>query len=136
MACPYFYPLEPIQGEAWVRAPRMPLGDTFDGLCRAGGEPAAPGEAELRSACNSGYGRGTCSRFPGTAGADALRFSITADDSSGLRLLCIEERDYGPQAHFSLRYVEGAIEGAPLDDCAARQARVFVESYLKRKARS
>ncbi|MGH9659209.1 MAG: hypothetical protein ACRD96_11740, partial [Bryobacteraceae bacterium] len=60
MACPYFYPVEKLAG-----APRgiAPLGDLYNGECRAAEPVAAPGDL-LRDFCNMGYAAGRCPRFP------------------------------------------------------------------------
>src|SRR5262249_9621337 len=90
MACPYFFPLHPtFEGEGPQHA-MLPLGGLWSGDCRAAhcGQ-SQPDEATVRSLCNLGYARGTCSRFPVEDGPDAVRFTISADDGDCLSLYCV-----------------------------------------------
>lgn len=119
MACPYFRPLREAE---WSEG-RAPLGGIFEGECARGGVC----DARL---CNFGYARGVCAHFPADAAADAVRFSMPAED----RLVWILERDHAPVAHGVLAWKDGQLASA-VDDPMAAQARVFVNVSLRRRAR-
>ena len=127
-------PEAPLGASGWARAPRMPLGDAYGGHCRAcAGEPVRPAETQLRELCNFGYARGRCDRFPAASGADAVRFSITSDDGSRVRMVYVVESEHAPLEHGSLEYLieERRLEGAGPGLLSA-QAAAFVASYLLR----
>jgi hypothetical protein len=135
MSCPYFYPLEP-RGAAGQDT-MLPLGDAWTGLCRADpDQPCRPDESQVRPLCNFGYARELCARFPVREGPDAVRFCVSEDDEARVRLYYVLECDHLPFAHGPLEYScsEGAFAVAPADENLARQARVYVESYLRRKS--
>ncbi len=115
----------------------MPLGGCWSGVCRARVEgPLDPDEALLRQVCNMGYARGRCSRFPAQNGPDAVRFTVRADDGSSIRIYYVLERDHHPFGHGPLEYSRaiGALVEPPQDGNLERQARAYVESYLRCKA--
>ena len=121
---------------AWIRSPRLPLGDPYGGACHA--HPAdivEPPEARQRDLCNCGYARGRCDRFPGDSAADAVRFSITGEDHGRIRLIYILEKDHAPAEHGALEYAESEarLDGPHTSELLARQARAFLESYLRRR---
>jgi hypothetical protein len=138
MACPYFFPVElrttPGTG---ARIP-PPLGDLWTGECRATPQhPCRPDDADLRRLCNFGYARGNCAHFPSsTDGPDAVRFTISGDQGSLLRLYFVIERDHHPFAHGPLEYSTAlsAFSAPPEGDNVERQARAYVESYFRHKA--
>ncbi len=135
MSCPYFYPVSPLGGSG-PRAAMLPLGDFWAGHCRAAGNETAPPDPTcLRSLCNFGYARGNCPRFPDSAGPDAARFTIVADDESGVRIYYVLERDHLPFSHGPLDYSRSAREfrTAPPDEMLQRQAQAYVECYFRRK---
>src|SRR5438270_4405060 len=102
MACPYFYPAGQI---AWPHAPKLPLGDAYNGLCHADpGRPADPDRAALTDCCNLGYARGRCARFPMDAGPDAVRFSVVDDGEGFIRIYWVREKDHRPFDHGPLDY--------------------------------
>lgn len=99
MPCPFFEPCVVLETGPWTHRPRLPLGEAYSGICRAGrsGEAAsgeAPSEDRQRELCNHGYARGVCERFPVSCAADAVRFSVTSEQP--LRLIYILEKDYAP----------------------------------------
>ena len=115
----------------------LPLGDAWAGVCRADPErPWRPDEAMLRPLCNLGYARGNCARFPAQDGPDAVRFAVTQDDGSCVRIYLVIERDHCPFSHGLLEYSRelGAFFNPPADQIIERQARAYVESYLRRKS--
>jgi len=135
MACPYFFPMEP-RAQAGQDA-MLPLGDAWAGVCRADPDrPWQPDEAILRPLCNLGYARGSCARFPAADGPDAVRFAVSDDDGACLRIYLVVERDHRPFAHGPLEYsrAKGAFAEPPPDETISRQARAYVESYLRRKS--
>jgi hypothetical protein len=100
-----------------VHAPRLPLGDFYEGVCRAReGEVWGPPEEVVREACSWGYSRGRCDRFPADAPADAVRFS-----RCGEKLIYILERAGAPVEH-------GEIVDQAAEDVLAAQARAFMNS--------
>jgi len=137
VACPFFVPSRRLEISGWVRPPRFPLGDPFSGACHA--RPAdivEPPEARQRELCNCGYARGRCERFPGDSAADAVRFSVTDDSASRLRLVYVVEKDHAPAEHGILEYVidDARLNGPLISDILLQQARAFLESYLSRRA--
>jgi hypothetical protein len=135
MACPYFHAVKPRGQTGHSRTSMLPLGDLWDGLCRAVPDaPWEPGSPTLASLCNMGYARGCCTRFPAGDGPDAARFTIAADGPETLRVYYVLERDHHPWAHGPLEFSRA---GGEFRNCAASQAtlelaRAYVESYLRR----
>jgi len=125
MACPYFYPVEARPG-----SPMLPLGDWWQGECRAGGET----EIDLAH-CNMGYARGRCPRFPQDEGADAIRFTISRHEEAVLRIYYVAERDHHPfkQGPLEFSLSHHALVDPPPEAALARQAEAYAESYLRRK---
>ena len=125
MACPFFYPGEPLPDNGHVRQGRFPLGAPHKGICRAAPDEAfEPDEEILRSFCNFGYGREACLRFPGSSDADAVRFSLGSWQGETMSVVFIYERDFAPVRHGTL--MGGDSSG---NDCLARQAEVFAANY-------
>ena len=136
MACPYFFPVVPRTEGSNPQHAMLPLGATWTGFCRALSDRAwQPDEAILRSLCNLGYARGTCSRFPSGDGPDAVRFTISRDDGASLRIYYVVERDHHPFSHGPLEYslANAAFADPPQGEIICRQAQAYVESYLRRK---
>jgi hypothetical protein len=120
----------------WTHAPRLPLGDPYRGACHAhSSEVFEPDEIDLRDLCNCGYARGRCERFPQESVADAARFSIAADEDDRVQLIYVLEKDYAPVEYGALHYAVGQdrMTGAQLSMPLERQARAFLESYLRRR---
>ncbi len=136
MACPYFFPVEKFADKAWAKPPRLPLGDPYTGLCCA--DPLRewrPDEATLRDLCNRGYARRRCSRFPDDASPDAVRFTVSADLGSVLKLYYVIEKNRSPVEHGPMEY--SSETGQLLPDTAGgllqKQAQAYIDSYLRRK---
>ena len=108
----------------------LPLGDWWQGECRAGGET----EIDLAH-CNMGYARGRCPRFPQDEGADAIRFTISRHEETLLRIYYVAERDHHPFEQGPLEYslTHHALVAPPSEAALARQAEAYAESYLRRK---
>jgi len=137
--CPFFVPSHRFETSGWARPPRFPLGDVFGGACHA--QPAdivEPPEARQRELCNCGYARTRCDRFPGGDAPDAVRFSVTEDTPARLSFVYVIEKDHAPVEHGTLEYTvsDTHLDGPQISDVLARQARVFIESYLRRRALS
>lgn len=137
MACPYFYPVRRLAGDASTRSAMLPLGDAWTGLCFAtpGGAPPTD-SGPLGTFCSLGYARGACPRFPDhDSGADAVRFAISRDDGISIDLTYVLERNHHPFAYGPLRYSfdDGRFLGMPSAKVLERQAQAYVESYLRRK---
>ena len=138
MACPYFYPVERFEDGAWLKPPRLPLGDPCRGACHAATGTAELSLDELRAFCNVGYARGNCTRFPADAEADAIRFSIAEDHGGIVDVIYIFEREYGPLRHGLARCSAepSEISDAPDDPILRAQLQRFLESYLRRRTRA
>jgi hypothetical protein len=135
MPCPFFHPLGQL---AWPNAPKLPLGDAYSGRCHA--DPALPADPDpvtLRDCCNLGYARGKCGRFPDAFGPDAVRFAVTADTGSSVRIYWVREKGHEPFDHGPLEFsVEARTFLASGTDAAVeQQARAYLASYLRRKSR-
>ena len=135
MACPFFMPAEIIVQKGWIHSPRLPLGALYRGICYAGAEPFEPPASALETACNCGYARGRCERFPKDApkdAPDAVRFSIRSDAGGKLDLIYILERNHAPAKAEPLEYslTERRFLGEP-GRLLAAQARAYIESYLR-----
>jgi len=126
MSCPYFYPTESRGGSAL-----LPLGDSWTGQCHA--DPDHLEHPENTLSCNLGYARGQCCRFPDDPGPDAVRFTISHHDATGLLLYYVMERDHHPFAHGPLEYSFAAGFGPMSNPLLQRQATAYVESYQRRK---
>jgi hypothetical protein len=137
MACPYFYPLAPRTSLGSPKNAMLPLGDFWTGECRANlPHPCQAEEADLRSLCNLGYARHQCVHFPPLPEVpDAVRFTVSGEDASHLRLYYVIERDHHPFAHGPLEYSTtlGAFTSLPVRENFERQARAYVESYYRHK---
>lgn len=117
----------------------LPLGDWWKGVCHAvPGAPQEAGDGGYDTACNLGYARGECARFPLGEGPDAVRFTISSHESAAIGISYVVERDHHPFAHGLLEYSPTArafvtpVETAML----AGQAQAYVESYLRRRKES
>ena len=126
MACPCFFPLERLEGSHG----RAPLGDLYMGDCRAGGHPD---QSRLRECCNFGYARGRCPAFPGGELPDAVRFALAADSGSSVRILWSRELNHLPHSNGVLDLQVDAAAPAGPEEVFYRQARSYLESYLRRK---
>ena len=124
MACPFFFPLEKLETENWLHAPRVPLGDLYRGECRA--------QASLivsTDYCNNGYGRGHCEFFPAEAAADAFRFHLIADHGDRLEIQYVLEKACWPVENGVLNIASDEV-GA--EDILRQQAVSFAASYWRR----
>ena len=133
MACPFFLPESEIGTGPWTHAPRLPLGAAYAGTCQARpGENFQPPEAHQQEWCNRGYARGVCERFPEGSPADAVRFSITAEEPLRLRLVYVLEKDHAPAEHGTLEFsvTENALVAADVSERLSRQAEAFMRSHL------
>jgi hypothetical protein len=134
MACPYFDAVLPRSQTDRSRSAMLPLGDTWDGVCRAADSPLQPDEATLLSLCNMGYARGRCPRFPTGDGPDAARFTIAAAEPETVRVYYVVERDHRPWSHGPLEFsrASASFVESSADDATLRLARAYVQSYLRR----
>jgi hypothetical protein len=135
MACPYFHAVKPRSQTDGSRSAMLPLGDAWDGVCRALPESAwEPDEITLLTLCNMGYARGCCPRFPAGDGPDAARFTIARGGPETIHVYYVLERDHRPWAHGPLEFSRagGALPDQPASEATLRLARAYVESYLRR----
>lgn len=108
----------------------MPLGNSYGGECSANPGALIPIDT-LRSCCNLGYARGTCERAAQSE-ADAARFMIKSDSGSSVLVAWAMERNHHPVAVGTLMFpLEGECQ-TPVE----RQARAYVDSYLRSKGRA
>src|SRR5215831_12779157 len=78
LSCPYFMPVEKLEGGNWPHPARLPLGCGWSGHCTAPGhEGEVPTEDVLASSCNLGYASG-CGWSPPSREWDAVRFAVSA----------------------------------------------------------
>ncbi len=108
--------------------------DPYAGECRANCEAHRPDDELLRQACNPGYGRERCGRFPADARADAVRFHVTEDGKELIRIQWVYEKNCWPMEHGLLEYSVDTREflEAAGDVLLQRQAIVFVEGWIRR----
>jgi hypothetical protein len=135
MACPYFQAVKPRRQTDRSRSAMLPLGDAWDGVCRANPDsPCEPDEITLLSHCNMGYARGCCAHFPAGDGPDAARFTIAADGPETLRVYYVLERDHHPWSHGPLEFSRtgNAVGDQSISQGTLELARAYVESYLRR----
>jgi hypothetical protein len=135
MACPYFDAVTPRSQTDRSRSAMLPLGDAWDGVCRAAPDlPWEPDESTLLSYCNMGYARGCCARFPLGDGPDAARFTISAGGPETLRVYYVLERDHHPWSHGPLEFSRAgeAFADQPASQATLGLARAYVGSYLRR----
>jgi hypothetical protein len=136
MACPYFYPVERFSESAWRKHPRLPLGDPYTGCCRADAvREWTPDQDSLREFCNMGYARSRCPRFPAGNGPDAYRFTIVTDTGDTLSVFYVAELGHSTLESGMLEYspATGRISQGKDGETFQKQARAYVESYLRRK---
>ncbi len=135
MACPYFLPTERCDDAGWLRPARLPLGGGWRGVCTAPGcEAAVPSDSELKEFCNLGYARG-CARFPASAAADAVRFSVARDLGDRIELCYVCELAHAPREYGTLEYdpESRAWRRAHPDPRIHKMAACYLESYLPRR---
>ncbi|SRR5581483_2529284 len=134
MACPYFYPAEPMAGSG-ARHAMLPLGDIYCGECRADAvHPFLPDHHVLLSCCNLGYAH-ECRQFPANGGADAARFRIARHSDASLRIDYVLEKNHHPLEHGALEYdvlADRFINGHT-NAFVQRQAEAYLKSYLRRR---
>ena len=112
----------------------LPLGDRWEGVCRAARDaPRNPGDSVLHL-CNMGYARGQCPHFPAGDGPDSVRFTVRGSGNGLVSLYYSIERDHHPFAHGPLVYstASGTLTDPPAGETLDRQARAYAESYLWR----
>ena len=63
-----------------------------------------------------------------------MRFSVTDDTPNRLLVVYVVEKDHAPAQHGKLEYVidDARLDGPPISEVLAQQARAFLESYLSR----
>lgn len=136
MACPYFYPTERFAESAWPKHPRLPLGDPYSGFCRANPmRERRPGQETLRECCNVGRAGRRCSHFPKDSGPDANRFSVASDAAGVIRIFYVAEREHYSLDHGTIDFdtASGQFPDTDTGETLRKQARAYVESYLRRK---
>ena len=136
MACPFFYPIEPFDDKRWNPRPQLPLGNPYEGECRAAAGPCRPNEQELKTLCNMGYARSKCARFPLDCRVDAVRFMVNQDNGQTVVISFVQEYEHRPADYGKLEYSAAArqfVSPHP-DPVVNQQAAAYVRAYLQRKA--
>ena len=137
MACPFFMPLQKLDG-GWLHPSRLPLGGGWHGHCLAPGhEGAQPSEHELHEFCNLGYAA-KCVRLPVDREFDAVRISVARDQGSRLSVWFVCESGHRPVKHGTLEYdVERKQWTSSHPDARIQKmADCYVETYLQRRPHS
>ena len=131
--CPFFAPTKPAD---WIGTyPRLPLGEAWEGECGAGEAGFEPQGVLLFEACNTGYGRTRCPRFPADSTRDSVRFHVTGAAGDKWRMIFVYERDCRPVEHGELEVEKTG--GAALGDgeILMRQARAYARTHAARGGR-
>jgi hypothetical protein len=132
-------PVSRLSQADWIHAPRLPLGDPYQGICKALPEQAfEPPESSLHELCNCGYARHRCDHFPVESSADAVRFSVASDGQAAIRVVYILEKSHAPATHGVLEYAigEGRFVNGDAGSVLNGQALAFIESYFERRLNS
>jgi hypothetical protein len=131
MACPWFSPRQPLANSGAGPAPRAPLGELWSGLCCA---PGYETESVNADACNTGYARSRCPRFPPDTPHDAVRFHVASENGDLIHLHYIYEKQWWPGDHGTLDYSRSlhAIEAATGTDVLRQQAAAFAASWIRK----
>jgi len=135
LACPFFMPMQRLDGGAWLHPSRLPLGAGWHGRCSAPGhEGAQPSEHELQEFCNLGYAA-KCSRLPIEREFDAVRVSVARDQGSRLQVWFVCETGHRPAKHGTLDYdVErNQWTSSHSDPRIQKMVECYVETYLQRR---
>jgi hypothetical protein len=137
MACPYFLPETLMDADHSGFRALVPLGDLYAGRCMARELPFSPDEQFQRDFCNFGYARSTCGRFSCPESADAVRFSVAADEGNCVRICFARERNHLPHSHGTLEFSQdgGVWTGNTPDPMLLGQAKSYLMSYLRRRPR-
>lgn len=147
MTCPYFMPVEKLDGGNWPHPARLPLGSGWSGHCTAPGhEGELPSQGVLETCCNLGYASG-CPWTPPSREWDAVRFAVSAPltgekpgENAGrsdvLRLIYVCERDHRPIATGELAFElgRGVWLSSHEDARVQRMAECFLDTYRKKKS--
>jgi len=147
MTCPYFMPVEKLEGGNWPHPARLPLGCGWSGHCTAPGhEGEIPSEDVLRTSCNLGYASG-CGWSPPSREWDAVRFAVSAPlisekpradagRSDVVRLIYVCERDHRPIAKGELAYelARGVWLSRHEDARVQKMAECFLDTYRNKKS--
>jgi hypothetical protein len=154
LACPYFMPVEKLEGGSWPHPARLPLGCGWRGHCTAPGhEGEIPSQGILESFCNLGYAS-TCAWAPRERAWDAVRFAVIApqeahkqetrevrdpaDASYSIHVCYVCERDHRPVERGDLEFEvrQSTWLRTHSDLRVQKMAECFLESYLSRKSRA
>lgn len=135
MACPFFRPTEPVRD--WKHAPRVPLGEPYYGWCAAGEAPHTPDAHTVREACNFGYARARCPRFPEQTGVDAYRYTLRSTANGEWTVVWVAETQHAPAAFGELCLgpeAEVLVNGAP--EPVQWQVRAFVHAEWRKRGKT
>jgi hypothetical protein len=133
MACPFFLPLERLEGGAWPHPSRLPLGNGWRGSCMASETSFQPDERFLHEYCNLGYAAG-CPNLPATRECDAVRFSVAKCLNGRVTLNFVFERNHLPFRHGTIEFSKAKqCWMAPhADPRVQKMAECYLDSYLRK----
>lgn len=135
MACPFFFPLEPMDRRRWPGRPETPLGEAFSGECRTIGKtPMVPDDSIQKEHCNFGY-PDDCPYFPKQHPYQAIRFAIIHDKNEKIVASYIMENNHQPHRHGELIFNTSSrqIENPHSNPIVHRQSLCYFEAFLKKK---
>jgi hypothetical protein len=134
MACPFFMPTRKLDDGVWLHPSRLPLGCGWEGHCTAPGhEGAVPAPSRLHEECSLGYAS-TCPHLPEGRAWDAVRFAVSREYESRIRVAYVCERNHLPAEHGDLEYRvhDGQWTGCHPDRRIQKMAECFLESWMQR----
>jgi hypothetical protein len=147
LACPYFMPLEKLEGGNWQHPARLPLGGGWIGHCTAPGHKGeVPAQNILEAFCNLGYAC-DCAWAPRERASDAVRFAVLAPSIANahreneqtmrsIRICFVCERNHRPIKRGDLEFdlQRSVWVQSDADPRIQQMAECFLKSYLSRKS--
>jgi hypothetical protein len=145
MSCPFFMPMEKLEGGTWPHPARLPLGCGWTGYCTAPGHEGDRLEMEDLHNCNLGYAD-SCGRRPLVRVWDAVRFAVRANalragsndgESIGrIELQYVCERESRPVEHGTLEFDAVGLKWLRShgDARVQKMAECFLDGVLARRA--
>ena len=131
-------PIRRSEDAAWFHPSRLPLGAGWVGQCTApGSEGVIPEPHRLHGECNLGYAS-SCPNLPQGRAWDAIRFAVSREYESRIRVAYVCERGHLPAEHGNLEYrVHDALwTTRHPDQRIQKMAECFLESWLRKTRRA
>jgi len=135
LACPFFMPTHKAENGLWLHPSRLPLGCGWQGYCTAPGyDGVIPETQRLQEECSLGYSS-TCPRLPADHAWDAIRFAVSHENESLIRVVYVCEKSHLPAEHGNLEYRVQHAQWAVAhpDPRIQKKAECFLKSWLERK---